>query len=50
MDRFINVGLLANPLNWVTLAVWLVALSILAYGLGLHSQEQPASSSMDNIT
>jgi hypothetical protein len=33
--KAINLKLLAHPLNWVTLAIWLLAVGILAVASGL---------------
>ena len=31
--RFLNLDIVAHPLNWLTLAVWLVIFAVLAHSL-----------------
>jgi hypothetical protein len=35
MDKFINLKLMANPLNWATLALWLFAGAMVLAGAGI---------------
>ena len=34
MEKFLNYRLLGNPINWLTLAVWLLAIAYFAHAAG----------------
>lgn len=31
MDRFVNIKMMAHPLNWITLLIWLTFLGVVIY-------------------
>jgi hypothetical protein len=33
--RIVNIGLMSHPLNWLTLAVWLIGLAVIAHVIGV---------------
>lgn len=45
MDKIINIKLMANPLNWVTLAIWLFVLAMCLTASGITVAPQNTTTS-----
>jgi hypothetical protein len=41
-NRFVNLDMMANPLNWVTLALWLFVLGFVIHTFGPMMPKPPS--------